>query len=60
MGVRSVSSWFAAIVSPVLRPLMVWVAGLVVCRLTACRDAGDPVWMGLRWFALPFGVRRDL
>src|SRR5204862_5626186 len=38
----SVSSWFAAIVSPVLRPLMAWVAGLVLSWLTACRDAGDP------------------
>jgi hypothetical protein len=41
-GVRSVSSWFAAIVCPVLRPLMAWVAGLVLCQLTACRDAGGP------------------
>jgi hypothetical protein len=41
-GVRSVSSWLVAIVSLVLRPLMVRVAGLVLCLLTACRDAGGP------------------
>jgi hypothetical protein len=45
-GVRSVSSWFAVIVSPVLRPLMAWVAGLVLCGLTACRDAEGPSGVG--------------
>src|SRR6185437_13868584 len=32
----------AAIVSPVVRPLMAGLAGVVLCRLTVCRDAVGP------------------
>src|SRR5580700_10656417 len=46
----------------VLSPRPPWPGWLVLfsaCSRRVVMQAVPPVWMGLRWFALPIGVRRD-